>query len=205
VPVVLLLLAGTAFVGLRALNALPSFLDPFERRTTVQASPVLVQSMRDLNKYVAAEGEFQVIVDVQEGRENIPDVLYGQRTVVVGVGSVAAFVDFSQLAADDLSVSADGRAVTVTLPPPALDPPALNTEKSYVLAHEEGVANRIAGIFGNDPTDQLSYYRRAEQEIAAAAAQSDLAQRARTNTTAMLTNLFKQLGYTDITVRFTEP
>lgn len=205
VLVVLLVLAATAFVGLRALNLLPSFLNPFEQRTTVQASPVLIQSMRDMNRYVAAEGEFQVIVDVQEGRENIPGVLYGERTVVVGVGSVSAYVDFSQLATDDLTVSADGRAVRVTLPPPALESPALNTERSYVLAHEEGVANRIAGIFGNDPTDQLTYYRQAEQEIAKAAEQSDLAERARTNTTAMLTNLFRQLGFTDITVSFAEP
>src|SRR6478735_8050086 len=60
-------------LGLRAINVLPSFDNPFSDRTTDRSQPVLLQSMRDLSRYVAADGTFQVIVDLQENKENIPD------------------------------------------------------------------------------------------------------------------------------------
>src|SRR4051812_38346182 len=64
-----------ACFGLRAINVLPSFDNPFSDRTTDRSQPVLLQSMRDLSRYVAADGTFQVIVDLQENKDNIPDFL----------------------------------------------------------------------------------------------------------------------------------
>src|SRR4029450_2809880 len=91
-------------LGLRALNVLPSFDNPFSDRTTDRSQPVLLQSMRDLSRYVAADGTFQVIVDLQENKENIPDFLVNQRTLFVGSGSVEEYVEFGGLADDSLKV-----------------------------------------------------------------------------------------------------
>src|SRR5689334_21885172 len=66
-------------LGLRAANVLPSFDNPFADKTTDRSQPVLLQSMRDLSRYVAADGSFQVIVDLQENKENVPDFLLNKR------------------------------------------------------------------------------------------------------------------------------
>src|SRR3954453_12365994 len=69
-------------LGLRAINVLPSFDNPFSDKTTDRSQPVLVQSMRDLSRYVAADGSFQVIVDLQENKDNIPGFLVNNRTLL---------------------------------------------------------------------------------------------------------------------------
>jgi hypothetical protein len=82
-------------LGLRAVHLLPSFDNPFSSKTTDRSQPVLLQSMRDLSRYVAADGTFQVIVDLQENKNNIPDFLINKRTLFVGSGSVEEYVEFS--------------------------------------------------------------------------------------------------------------
>ena len=197
---VCVLLIGGVYIGLRAVNALPSFLNPFDERTTVRASPVTVQAIRDMSRYVASEGDFQVLVEVQQGRDNIPGFLYGERTVLVAMGKVEAYVDFGQVADQDLTVNGD--SVQLVLPAPTLGPPALDTEHSYVVAHESGVANRIAGVFTGAQPDQMALFHEAEQQISGAAQKSDLSERAKANTTDMLTKLFNRLGYQQVTITY---
>ena len=69
-------------------NVLPTFDNPFQDKTVDRSQPVLLQSMRDLHRYVAADGTFQVIVDLQENKENVPDFLVNRRTLFVGSGTV---------------------------------------------------------------------------------------------------------------------
>src|SRR4051812_36773090 len=86
-----------ACLGLRAVHVLPSFDNPFSDRTTDRSQPVLLQSMRGLSRYVAADGTFQVIVDLQEDKDNIPDFLLNKRTLFVGAGTVEEYVEFGSL------------------------------------------------------------------------------------------------------------
>nr|BFE77076.1 hypothetical protein GCM10020092_103770 [Actinoplanes digitatis] len=104
-------------LGLRAVNVLPGFDNPFSDKTTDRSQPVLLQSMRDLSRYVAADGTFQVIVDLQENRENIPDFLLNKRTLFVGSGTVEEYVDFGQLAEGAVKVDNNDKSVTIELPP----------------------------------------------------------------------------------------
>src|ERR1700760_626796 len=83
-----------ACLGLRAIHVLPSFSNPFASKTTDRSQPVLLQSMRDLSRYVAADGSFQVIVDLQDDKNNVPDFLLNDRTLFVGSGTVEEYVEF---------------------------------------------------------------------------------------------------------------
>src|SRR3954469_16459628 len=123
-----------ACFGLRALNVLPSFDTPFARPTPDRSQPVLLQSMRDLSRYVAADGTFQVIVDLQENKENIPDFLVNDRVLFVGSGAVEEYVDFGALGTDGLKVDNDKKTIEITLPPPQQSTAALDMTKSYVVA-----------------------------------------------------------------------
>ncbi|GAB1689053.1 DUF4230 domain-containing protein [Krasilnikovia sp. M28-CT-15] len=194
-----------ACLGLRAAHVLPSFDNPFSDRTTDRSQPVLLQSMRDLSRFVAADGTFQVIVDLQESKENVPDFLLNQRTLFVGSGSVEAYVDFGSLGGDALQVDNDDHSVRVTLPAPQLSSAALDLDRSYVVAQERGLLNRIGDVFRDDPDAQHRVYAEAQRRITEAAQGSGLDRRARENTEKMLTSLFARLGYTSVTVTYANP
>ncbi|WP_250029100.1 DUF4230 domain-containing protein [Paractinoplanes maris] len=194
-----------ACLGLRAVNVLPSFDNPFADKTTDRSQPVLLQSMRDLSRYVAADGTFQVIVDLQESKENIPDFLVNRRTLFVGSGTVEQYVEFGSLAEGALQVDEDNKTVTITLPPPQQSTAALDMQKSYVVAEERGLFNRIGDAFRSDPGKQQQVYALAQQRITEAARSSGLDERARQNTERMLESLFTRLGYSTVTVTFDKP
>jgi hypothetical protein len=204
---VLMVLGSLALVvlllfGLMGLNLIPRFSNPFATKTTDRTGPVLLESMKDLSQYVAAEGNFQVLVDLQQNSSYIPDFIFNQRTLFVGVGSVKAYVDFSKLTSGDLVVSPDGKSVTINLPRPTLDQPSLDPNASYVFAQDRGVINRIQDFFGNDPNTTQELYKLASSKIASAASASDLLSRAETNTKSMLESLMKQLGFTQVIINF---
>ncbi|WP_250002316.1 DUF4230 domain-containing protein [Actinoplanes sp. M2I2] len=194
-----------ACLGLRAVNVLPGFDNPFSDKTTDRSQPVLLQSMRDLSRYVAADGTFQVIVDLQESKENIPDFLVNRRTLFVGSGTVEQYVEFGSLAEGALQVDEGAKTVTITLPPPQQSTAALDMQKSYVVAEERGLVNRIGDAFRSDPGKQQQVYALAQQRITEAARASGLDERARQNTERMLESLFTRLGYTTVTVTFDKP
>lgn len=192
-------------LGLRAINVLPGFDNPFADKTTDRSQPVLLQSMRDLSRYVAADGTFQVIVDLQENKENVPDFLLNKRTLFVGAGTVEEYVDFGQLASNALTVDEENKSVQLKLPPPEQGQAALDMQRSYVVAEERGLLNRIGDAFSSNPDQQQRVYQLAQQRITESARASGLDQRARENTEKMLTSLFERLGYTKVTVEFTNP
>ena len=192
-------------LGLRAMNVLPSFDNPFADKTTDRSQPVLLQSMRDLSRYVAADGTFQVIVDLQENKENIPDFLLNKRTLFVGSGTVEEYVDFGALTEGAMTIDEDKKSVTIELPAPQQSTAALDMERSYVVAEERGLLNRIGDAFKSDPGQQQRVYQMAQQRITEAARASGLDQRARDNTQKMLTSLLAQFGYTTVTVTYANP
>jgi hypothetical protein len=194
-----------ACLGLRAVHVLPSFSNPFAGKTTDRSQPVLLQSMRDLSRYVAADGTFQVIVDLQQDKNNIPDFLINDRTLFVGSGTVEEYVDFGSLSTDALKVDQTKKTIRITLPPPQQSTAALDMNKSYVVAEERGLFNRIGDAFKNDPNKQQKVYQLAQQRITDAAKSSGLDQRAEANTQRMLESLFTRLGFTSVSVTFTKP
>jgi hypothetical protein len=179
-------------VGASLTNLWPR-LNPFGTDTVDRSQPVLLQAVRDLSQYHAAVGEFQVIIDVEQDVRFVPDVLAGQRTLFVGAGTVNAYVDFSTLRSEALTVSPDTKTVQVRLPEAKLDKPNLDPSRSYVYAQERGALNQISDFLNG--SDQRQFYVLAEERIAAAAAASPLRQQAANNTRAMLTGLLSSLGY----------
>jgi hypothetical protein len=193
-------LLGALVLGLMAVDKFPKFHNPFATQTTDRSGPVLLLSVRDLSRYVAAEGAFQVLVDVQENKQVIPDFIFNDHTLFVGNGTVQAYVDFTNI--NEGAIVTDGDSVTINLPAPQLDKPSLNVDKSYVFAEDKGLTNRIGDFFNGNPNDKQKLYQLAEQKITAAAEDSELRDRAEKNTRAMLEGMFKGLGYKRVTVNF---
>ncbi len=189
-------------VAIGIFAVLPHLGNPFKSQTTDRSGPVLVLSIRDLARFEAASGNFQVIVDVQDDRKYIPDIIFSDRSLFIAAGSVDAYVDFSNIAAGDVVASADGKTATITLPMPQLEPPTIDPSKSYVYSDSKGLINHLQDLFSDDANKQQELYQLADQKIAAAAVASQLSETAQANTKSMLIGFLKALGFTTVTVNF---
>ncbi|MCX4387060.1 DUF4230 domain-containing protein [Micromonospora peucetia] len=198
-------MAVVALLGVQATGLLPDFRNPFTKEQTDRSQPPLLKSIQDLSRYVAAEGNFQVVVDLQNDRRNVPDWLLSQRTLFVGAGSVEAYVDFAKISEGAVVESADGKSVEIKLPAPQLGKTNLDLEKSYVFAEERGLLNRVGELVKGDPNRQQQVYQLAEERITGAARDSGLTQRAEENTRKMLEGLLRSLGYEKVTVTYIAP
>ncbi|SCG64071.1 DUF4230 domain-containing protein [Micromonospora coxensis] len=198
-------LAVVVLLGAQTTGIFPAFRNPFAKEQTDRSQPPLLKSIQDLSRYVAAEGNFQVVVDLQNDRNNVPEWLLNQRTLFVGAGSVEAYVDFSTIAEGAVVESADGKSVEIKLPAPQLGKTNLDLEKSYVFAEERGLLNRVGDLVKGDPNRQQQVYRLAEDRITTAARDSGLQQRAEENTRKMLEGLLRSLGYEKVTITYTAP
>lgn len=192
-------------VGVRAVGLWPNLSNPFADKQTDRSQPVLLKSIQDLSRFVAAEGNFEVIIDVQQNRQYIPEFLINERTLFVAAGTVDAYVDFSAIGAGAIVESEDRKSVEIRLPAPALGEPNIDNERSYVYATQRGLLNRLGDAFKDDPNRLRDVYRLADEKIAKSAVDSGLRDRAQENTRKMLDGMLRSLGYTTITVTFAAP
>ncbi|MCK2221676.1 DUF4230 domain-containing protein [Actinomadura sp. ATCC 31491] len=181
-----------------------TWLDPTGERTVDRSQPVLLQSIKDLSRFEAATGTFQVVVDLEKDANFLPDAVKGTRTLFVGAGGVDAYVDFGALATNAVTVSEDRTEATIRLPHAQLEKPNLDNSRSYVFAQQRGLFDRVSDFLSGSPGDQRELYLLAEKKITEAAVASDLRARADANTKAMMTGLLKSLGFTKVTVKFTD-
>ncbi|MEC4016139.1 DUF4230 domain-containing protein [Streptomyces sp. H27-D2] len=184
------------------LDLLPKLQNPFGTETEDRTGPTLLQSIKDMSRYQAATGNFQVVVDLDKDAKFLPDAVRGSRTLFVGAGEVGAYVDLGGLGKRSVSMSDDRRSATVRLPHAELGKPALDSDRSYAVTEERGLLDRLGDVFSDNPGDEREVHKVAVQHIGEAAKKSDLPARAEKNTRSMLENLLKSLGFDRITIDF---
>jgi hypothetical protein len=186
-------------------DVLPDWNNPFTPQIVDHSPAPLLLALQDLSQYHAATGTFQVVVDVERDTPNVPSMISGERTTFLGIGSVNATVDFTNVGADQVTVSADRRSVVIALPAPQLAPAVVDPAASRVVGRERGLVNRIAAAFEDSPTSEQQLYQLAQAKMNNVATASGLTQRGEENTRRMLTTLARSLGFTDVTVTFDAP
>ncbi|HEU5472286.1 MAG TPA: DUF4230 domain-containing protein [Actinophytocola sp.] len=180
-------------LGVMGVLALLPNLNPFRTEDVDRSQPVLLQSIKDLAQFHAAVGEFQVVIDLEKDVNWVPSFLAGERALFVAAGTVNAYVDFSQLKDDAISVAPDTKTVEIHLPKAQLDKPNLDQTRSYLFAQQRGIWNRLTSMF--DTPDQSRFYQAGEQKIAEAARGAGLLERADKNTRTMLVGMLQPLGF----------
>ncbi|MDP9358455.1 MAG: DUF4230 domain-containing protein [Chloroflexota bacterium] len=156
------------------------------------------------NEYHAATGTFQVVIDREVDARYLPSVISGERVSFLPTGTADAYVDFAGLGDGAVSLSPDGTSATIELPAPRLGKVRIDPGESRVLDRDRGLVERVGDALGDNPVDDSGLYELAENRLAAAAAQSDMRERAETNTRAMLTGLSRSLGVDRVKVTFEE-
>lgn len=183
----------------------PDFDNPFRTETVDRSSPVVLKSIQDLERFQAATGHFEVVVDVEKDTQYVPAVIRGERVLFVAVGDVDAGVDFSGLDDDAVDVGGGGKRVTIELPHAEFFRARIDPARSYVYDRDRGLIDRVASLFQDNPTSERELYRLSEQKLVASARSgSGLLERAERNTRSMLERLLRALGFTTVTIRFVD-
>lgn len=194
-----LAVVGMKFTGV---DLWPDIGNPLREETVVRDHTPVLASLDDLAEFHAATGRFSVVIDVEHKTRYIPRQIKGDRTTFLAEADVDAVIDFSELGPDRVLIDEDGSRVIVLLPEPVLDDPDIDNEASGVMNRDRGVLDRLGGVFSDSPTSEKELLLEAEDQIAEAAAASELLERARSNTTAMVEDLLGPLGYDDVVVIF---
>lgn len=179
-------------------------LNPFTTSEVDHSTEPVLLGMRDLARFVAAEAEYEVLVDLEQDVRYLPGWLAGSRLALVVNGSVESYVDFADLDADAVEVSEDGTAVTVTVPAPQLADPRVDLDGTRALSEDKGLVTKIGDLFETNSDARQEALAQGSDKIAAAAEDSELTARARENTTKTLEALVTSFGYESVRVNFEE-
>jgi hypothetical protein len=195
----LLVVLAVVLTGLGLVHRLD---DMFGTETHDRSGPALLKSVRDLSRYEAAAGNYQVVVDLDKDSKYLPDAIQGTRTLYIGAGTVNSYVDLGKLGSGDVRVNDERTSATLRLPHARLAKPTLDTDRSYAVAKQRGLLDRLGDIFSDNPGDEQAVRQLAARHIGEAARDSKLTGRAERNTTEMLSGLLRSLGFHDVKVTY---
>ncbi|WP_141013070.1 DUF4230 domain-containing protein [Nocardioides sambongensis] len=201
-PLAILGLGVALLVAAKALGIhIPA---PFSHQRIDNSQPPLLKSIQKLSEYHAAQGNFEVVVDLEDDVQHVPDWLSGRHAIFVGTGSVDVYVDLATLGEDAVKVGPDKTTVQIALPAPKLAAADLHLASGHFVMDDQGWFDRLKDYWlgDDDPDFQLEVMRSAEQKIGDAAQATELAERAEENTQSMLEGFLNALGYENVTVTF---
>ncbi|WP_037870415.1 DUF4230 domain-containing protein [Streptomyces sp. SPB074] len=181
---------------------IPGLGELFGEETHDRTGPALLKSIKDMSRYEAATGNFQVVVDLEKDTKYLPDALKGKRTLYVGAGTVSSYVELGGLKDDDVRVNDDRTEATLRLPRAVLGKPALDPDRSYAVSKQRGLLDRLGDFFSDNPNDERAVQKLAAEHIGDAAKDSELTARAEKNTTSMLEGLLHSLGFDTVRVTY---
>ncbi|MFE9933117.1 DUF4230 domain-containing protein [Streptomyces sp. NPDC005533] len=183
-------------------SLIPGFGDLFGEDTRDRSGPALLKSIQDMDRYEAAVGNFQVVVDLEKDAALLPDAIRGTRTLYVGSGTVGGYVDFGGLDERSVTVNGDRTEASIRLPHAVLGKAALDPARSYAVTKQRGLLDRLGDLFSDNPAGEQAVQKLAVQHIDEAARDSGLVERAEQNTTSMLQGLLRSLGFREVTVAY---
>src|SRR5687767_239941 len=86
--VIVAIIAITVMVGFRLLG------NPFTTETQDRSAPPVLIELRNLADFHAAQGQFEVTLDIEDDVQWMPSFIAGERVQFIAVGTVDAVVDF---------------------------------------------------------------------------------------------------------------
>ncbi|MHB1137903.1 MAG: DUF4230 domain-containing protein [Microthrixaceae bacterium] len=178
--------------------------DPFSSETVDRSGPTVLQQIRTLEEFTAAEGSFTQDVDLEEDARYLPDFLKGERVVALVTGTVRATVDFGQLDEDAVQVDESTNTIRLRLPEPVLSDADIDEGSARVISRDRGLMDRVDDFFSANPTEDGPLYQAAEQKVEAAARESDLIDEARQNTEQWLTTFLGAAGFDHVEITWTD-
>lgn len=157
------------------------------------SSPTVVEMIRQLSRLETVEYSLDKIVEGERQSAFLPDFLAGDKMLLVAHGEVIAGVDLGQLKSGDVLVNGD--TVHVHLPAAQTFATRIDNSRTRVYSRTTGL------LVASDPNLESDVRQTAEQQIAQAALDDGILDKARQNARTAVTALLYQLGFRTVDVK----
>lgn len=195
----LLVLVVLCLMGLMVIGFI-SVLDPFGSETVDRSGVTVLQEIRKLEEFTAAEGTFTQDVDLELDAKYLPGFLKGERVIALVTGTVRSTVDFGALDDDAIEVDESTNTIRLTLPPPQLSDADIDEATARIIDRNRGLLDRVDDFFASNPTDDSRLYQAAETKVEAAARESDLIEQGKENTELWLETFLGAAGFDTVEI-----
>ncbi len=127
----------------------------------------------------------------------------GEKLLLIAHGTVVVGFDLAKMTTSDVTVSPDGKTVTITLPPVEIFSSGLDEGRTRVYSREAG---RVVGFpKGADPNLETAARRQGLEQIVQSACEDGIARRATQDGTEAMRDLLTIAGFTSVQVRVKDP
>jgi hypothetical protein len=158
--------------------------------------PAVVQRIQRLNRLETVVYSIDTIVEGSKSSAVLPDLLAGDRILLVVHGQSIAGIDLSQLKPEDVRIENKdgGQSIHVTLPPSQLFITSIDNQHTRVYMRSTGV------LVPADPNLETDTRARAEQQLQQSALADGILDTASKNARATITTLLYSLGFKQVDV-----
>jgi hypothetical protein len=154
--------------------------------------PAVVQKIQRLNRLETVVYSIDTVVEGSKSSTVLPDLLAGDRLLLVVHGQSIAGIDLAQLKSEDVRI--DGQSIHVTLPASQLFVTTLDNQHTRVYARSTGL------LVPADQNLESDTRAKAQQQLQQAALADGILDTARKNARATITTLLYSLGFQQVDV-----
>jgi hypothetical protein len=167
------------------------------RALTVVSAPDVVEKIQRLNRLESVVYSLDTVVESNESNPVLPDVLAGDRLLMIVHGQTIAGVDLSQLRPESVQITEDrdGRSIRLSLPPSQVFLTTIDNAKTRVYSRDTGIFVKA------DPNLESQTRLRAQNELQQAALSDGILDAATKNARATVTAMLEGLGFAHVDVR----
>lgn len=181
---------GNLFAGAPSLPDVATIIITPTPRVITGAA--VIQRVQQLSRLETASYTIQTVIDVRQGG-NIP-FLSDDELLLIAHGTVVAGVDLSALTPDAVTVSPDGRSVTLRLPPAQIFSASLDSQRTRVYSRDRGI------LAPENKDLETMARQQAEQQVLAAACEDGILSKATLQAEATLRQLLALVDEVEIVV-----
>ncbi len=198
--VILSILLGAAAVILfvrHATSGIPARLASLitGRTTTFDTSvPAVVQKIQRLNRLETVVYSLDTVVEGSHSSPVLPDLLAGDRLLLVVHGQSVAGIDLSRLRPEDVHIDSGAHSIHITIPPSQLFTTSIDNQHTRVYARSTGL---LVPVDQNLETETRA---KAEDQLQKAALEDGILDVARKNARATVITLLYSLGFQQVDV-----
>jgi len=196
------LLLGAAAVGVFVHHARSGFAGRLAamitgRPLTIISAPDVIEKVQRLNRLETVVYSLDTVVESSESNPILPDVIAGDRLLMIVHGQTIAGVDMSQLKPESVQIteSSAGRSITLTLPPSTVFLTTIDENKTRVYQRDTGIFVKA------DPNLETQTRTKAQAELQQAALSDGILDAASKNARATVTAMLEGLGFQHVEVK----
>ena len=167
------------------------------RASTFDTSvPTIVEKIQRLSRLESVVYSLDTVVEGAHSSPVFPDLLAGDRLLLVVHGESIAGIDLNKLKPEDVHIQdiGTGRAIRVNLPPSELFVTTLDNQHTRVYVRTTGL------LVAADPNLESDTRARAQDQLQKAALADGILDAARKNAKATITTLLYSVGFAQVDV-----